>query len=207
MVTVRGSGQNLTLCRKNKSAGLLQGKTACFPLWRAACQVSHRQSPFSAKQCARPLLFYEGHTTKSAVFVVFRIDDSNAICSGASPAARRDFFLLLSHLLPLAKDFTCKLSALRTVHWLVPQKQIGRTSSGENSLFSPLPLANQEARRQSPFSAKQCTHRFCFMKVIKHGARAVFDSEMMIRMLFGAAGCCPAGNNCSTIFCCCTIAG
>ena len=46
-------GQNLTLCRKNKSAGLSQGKTACFPLWRFAKARSNRQSPLSASRVPR----------------------------------------------------------------------------------------------------------------------------------------------------------
>ena len=40
------SGQRKGWYRKNKSAGLLQGKTACFPLWREAEQEADANYPF-----------------------------------------------------------------------------------------------------------------------------------------------------------------
>ena len=50
---------SLFLFRKNKSAGLLQGKTACFPLWRLAQARSIRQSPLSAIPTKRKFFFRE----------------------------------------------------------------------------------------------------------------------------------------------------
>ena len=60
-------GQALFLFRKNKSAGLLQGKTACFPLWRLLAQArGPRQSPFSARICALPLDSFNGCQSRRA---------------------------------------------------------------------------------------------------------------------------------------------
>ena len=42
----RRSGQCKGRIRKNKSAGLFQGKTACFPLWREAEQEADANHPF-----------------------------------------------------------------------------------------------------------------------------------------------------------------
>ena len=53
------SGQCKGRIRKNKSAGLFQGKTACFPLWREAEQGDRRQSPFSAIPTKRKFFFRE----------------------------------------------------------------------------------------------------------------------------------------------------
>ena len=77
----------------------------------------------------------------------------NAIC-----------FCSVGRLSPQAKDLCGKLSALRTVQRLDPQKQIGRTSSGENSLFSPLAISQARSSRQSPFSAIPTKRKFFFRK-------------------------------------------
>ena len=45
--------------RKNKSAGLIQGKTACFPLWREAKQEVGANHPFSRNAALRRLRFTE----------------------------------------------------------------------------------------------------------------------------------------------------
>ena len=70
-------------------------------------------------------------------------------------------FLLCIRLSPQAKDLICKLSALRTVQYLDPQKQIGRTSSGENSLFSPLAGSKARSGRQSPFLSETLHSAVC----------------------------------------------
>ena len=47
------------LYRKNKSAGLLQGKTACFPLWREAEQEADANHPFPRNAALSRLRFTE----------------------------------------------------------------------------------------------------------------------------------------------------
>ena len=92
-------------------------------------------------------------------------------CTGATPAARRDLFLLLKRLSPQAKDLCGKLSNNDNITHSPavggrmkrngesgqlqrqdPQKQIGRTFSGENSLFSPLAISqNKKLAPITPF--------------------------------------------------------
>ena len=83
--------------------------------------------------------------------------------------AKRDLFLLLRRLSPAAKDLCGKLSTNDNItlspavggrkkrngesgqlQRLDPQKQIGRTSSGENSLFSPLAISS--SKRPTPIT-------------------------------------------------------
>ena len=96
--------------------------------------------------------------------------------------ARRDFFLLCSRLSPQAKDLFWKLSALRTVQYLDPQKQIGRTFQGKTACFPLWRLAKARSLRQSPFSAKRRTRPFAFHRG-REPKSAVFGS---LRIIFPA---------------------
>ena len=109
--------------------------------------------------------------------------------------ARRDFFLLYSRLSPQAKDLCGKLSnndntlspavggrkkrngESGQLQRLNPQKQIGRTSSGENSLFSPLARSSSRRQTPTPFSAKRGTHRLRSTEVANQRARSLVHSE------------------------------
>ena len=58
---------------------------------------------------------------------------------------------------------------------LNPQKQIGRTLTGENSLFSPLARSSSRRQTPTPFSAKRGTQPFAFHRG-REPKSAVFGS-------------------------------
>ena len=82
------SGQRKGWYRKNKSAGLLQGKTACFPLWREAEQEADANHPFPRNAALCRLRFTEvvNHGARAV------IDSEVSI-----PTKRKFFFREASH--------------------------------------------------------------------------------------------------------------
>ena len=109
-------------------------------------------------------------------------------------------FLLLSRLSPQAKDLCRKLSTNDNItlspayggrkkqngesgqlQRLFPQKQIGRTSSGENSLFSPLARSRAGGRRQSPFLSETWHSAVCVSQRSRTKERGLWFTPNPIR--------------------------
>ena len=164
-------GQLNTWFRKNKSAGLFQGKTACFPLWREAEQEADANTLFKRNAALCRLRFTEvaNHGARAV------IDSELSFYSGQTR-------FLFAFEPSFAAGERLVLEDVRfadSFSFLVPQKQIGRTLRGKYG-FPSVPLVSSFFGSSGTFTPLGKTVRLsrsCFAEVANQRAWSLVHSE------------------------------